>query len=80
MALACCALTLHAESRVPPLIFSWPYRTSLPFRLRNQLGLLLSYSTGWPVTWELLRFRLKHRLPRMTFGYLNYNCCGMLPW
>jgi MGT family glycosyltransferase len=71
MAVACCALTLHAESRVPPSIFSWRYRTSLPFRLRNQLGLFLAYSTGWPVTLELLRFRLKHGLPRMTFHYMN---------
>jgi hypothetical protein len=66
LAVACCALTLHAESRIPPLIFSWRYGTSLALRLRNQLGLLLAYSTGWPVTLELLRFRLKHhpcRLP-----------------
>jgi hypothetical protein len=46
MAVACCALTLHAESRVPPSLSSWRYRTSLPFRLRNQLGPLLAYSTG----------------------------------
>ena len=71
MAVACCALTLHAESRVPPSIFSWRYRTSLPFRFRNQLGLLLAYSTGWPVTLALLRYRLKHRLPRLTFHHMN---------
>lgn len=71
MAVACCALTLHAESRVPPSIFSFPYRPSLPFRLRNQLALLLAYSTGWPVTRELLRYRRKHGLPFMAFDHLN---------
>lgn len=71
MAVACCALTLHAESRVPPSIFPWRCRTSLPFRVRNQLGLLLAYSTGWPVTLELLRYRLTHRLPCMSFYHLN---------
>jgi len=71
MAVACCALPLHAESRVPYQIFSWPYRPALPFRLRNQLGLLLAYSTGWPVTAELVRYRLKHRLPYLRFNHMS---------
>jgi zeaxanthin glucosyltransferase len=71
LAVACCALTLHAESGVPPLGFSWRCRTSPAYRLRNLLGLLVTYSTGWPVTGELLRFRFRHRLPRMPFQYMN---------
>ena len=35
------------------------------------MGLILSYSTGWPVTWELVRYRLKHRLPPLAFSHLN---------
>jgi hypothetical protein len=35
LAVACCALTLHAEPRVPPFIFSWRCRTSLPFRVHT---------------------------------------------
>jgi len=71
LAVACCALPLHAESRVPHSIFSWRYRPAMPFRLRNLFGLLLAYSTGWPVTVELLRYRLQHRLPHLGFDHLN---------
>ncbi len=69
MAVACCALTLHAGSRVPPFIFSWRCRTSLPFPVRNMLGLLLSFSAGWPVALEAMRFRLRRRLSRMSIYY-----------
>lgn len=71
MGVACNALTLHAELSVPPLTFAWRYKTSPRFCLRNLLGLILSYNTGWPVTWELVRYRLKHRLPAMTFHHMN---------
>jgi len=71
IAVACCALTLHAEPRVPPFIFSWRCRTALPFRVRNMLGLLLSFRTGWPVALEVTRFRRRHRLPRMSIYHMN---------
>jgi len=71
MAVACNALSLHAERGVPPLPFSWRYRPSLPFHVRNMLGLLLAYSTGWPVTVEVVRFRIKNKLPGMRFYHMN---------
>ena len=71
LAVACNALTLHAELSVPPSTFAWRYGASPRYCLRNLLGLILSYSTGWPVTWELVRYRLKHRLPPLAFSHLN---------
>ena len=71
MAVACNSLLGHAESRVPPVVFSWPYRPGLPFRVRNMVGQFMMLSTGWPVVLELLPFRRKHRLPRMAYDHGN---------
>ena len=38
MAVACNSLLGHAESRVPPVVFSWPFRPGLLFRARNIRG------------------------------------------
>ena len=71
MAVACCSLLGHAESRVPPVVFSWPCRASLPFRLRNLVGQFMLMSTGWPVVLELTPFRRKHKLPRLKYSHGN---------
>ena len=71
VAVACNSLTVHAESRVPPIVFSWRCRTSLPFRLRNVIGQLMLNATGWPVVLELMRYRSRHHLPRLTYSYGN---------
>ena len=71
LAVACCSLLGQAESRVPPIVFSWPYRTSLPFRLRNLLGQFMLLSTGWPLMLELVPFRRTHKLPRLTYSHGN---------
>ncbi|MSU50477.1 MAG: hypothetical protein EXS37_15560 [Opitutus sp.] len=42
LAVACCALTFHIETRVPPITFAWPFRPELPFRVRNAIGQLSS--------------------------------------
>jgi MGT family glycosyltransferase len=71
LAVACCALMGHAESTVPPIVFSWPPRTSLPCRVRNVFGQMRLNATGWWVVQELMRYRLKHRLPYLTYTYGN---------
>jgi UDP:flavonoid glycosyltransferase YjiC (YdhE family) len=71
LVVAVCALTLHAEPAIPPLVFAWRYCPSLPFRLRNAIGLLAAYSTGWPVTIQLLRYRRQNRLPQPKFYHMN---------
>jgi UDP:flavonoid glycosyltransferase YjiC (YdhE family) len=71
MAVACNSLLGHAESRVPPMVFSWPYRPGLLFRGLNLAGQLMLLSTGWPVVLELLPFRRKHRLPRLSYHHGN---------
>jgi zeaxanthin glucosyltransferase len=71
MAVACNSLLGHAESRVPPVVFSWPYRPGPLFRGRNILGQFMLISTGWPVVLELLPFRRKHRLPRLSYNHGN---------
>lgn len=69
LAVACNSLLGHAESGVPPIIFSWRCRRSLPFRLRNVVGQLLLMSTGWPLVLPLTSYRLKHRLPPLTYSF-----------
>src|SRR5262245_8970346 len=71
LAVACCSLLGQAESRVPPIVFSWPYRTSLLFRLRNLISQFMFMSTGWPLVLELMPFRRNHKLPRMTYNHGN---------
>ena len=71
LAVACNSLIGHAESRVPPVIFSWDCRTSVLFRLRNLVGQFMLLSTGWPLVLELVPFRMKHKLPRLTYSHGN---------
>jgi UDP:flavonoid glycosyltransferase YjiC (YdhE family) len=70
-AVACNSLIGHAESRVPPVVFSWRCRTSVLFRPRNLIGQFILLSTGWPLVLELVPFRLKHKLPRLTYSHGN---------
>ena len=71
MAVACSALAFHTESRVPPPLFSWRYRTSLPFRLRNLVGQFALNSTGWSVLREVTPYRFRHRLSPPGFYHIN---------
>jgi MGT family glycosyltransferase len=71
LAVACCSLLGQAELRLPPIVFSWPYRTAFPFRLRNLIGQFMLLSTGWPLMLELLPYRRKHKLPRLTYKHGN---------
>src|SRR5580765_2687854 len=49
MAVACNALLMHGESRIPPVTCHWSYQASLPFRARNLAAQVLLNLTGWPV-------------------------------
>src|SRR5262249_13093940 len=71
LAAGCNLLTGQSESRGPQVVFSWRYRTSLPFRLRNVIGQLMLNATGWPLVLELMRYRNRHHLPRLTYSYGN---------
>lgn len=71
LAVACCSLLGHAESRVPPIVFNWPYRTSGWCRVRNVIGQFILISTGWPIVLELMPFRYRHKLRRMTYNFGN---------
>lgn len=71
LAVACCALIGHAESRVPPPVFAWPYRPSISGRLRNVIGQCLLIPASWPLVVELGKFRRQHRLPHLTGNHGN---------
>ena len=71
MAVACSALALHSEAAIPPSMFPWRYKDTFSGRLRNRVGLMLSYSIGWPVTVRLIRYRVAKRLPAMRFSHMN---------
>src|SRR5207248_8929832 len=71
LAVGCSALALHIESRVPPVMWPWPYRTALPFRVRNTLAQFLINLTGMPVAREMTLYRFRHRLRPMGYHYVN---------
>jgi MGT family glycosyltransferase len=71
LAVACNALTFHIESAVPPTAFAWRRRTALPFRLRNIAGQMLVNMCGLNLLREDMPYRLRHRLPQMTFFHIN---------
>jgi MGT family glycosyltransferase len=71
LAVASCALSFHMEMGVPPCMFSWPFQSSLSSRVRNLLGYLMANATGGRVLWEVVPFRIRHKLPPMKFHHIN---------
>jgi len=71
LAVACAALPLHFESRVPPITAFAKYRPGLPFQIRNLAWQMAAHFTGLPVVREILPYRLRHGLPRMKFDHMN---------
>lgn len=71
LAVACCALIGHTESRIPPSVFSWPYRPSISGRLRNIIGQSLLIPASLPLVVELGKFRRQHRLPQLAGNHGN---------
>ena len=71
LAVGCAALSLHIESRVPPPLASWPYRTALPLRVRNTLAQFWINLTGLPAGRVISGYRFRHGLPMMGFHYIN---------
>ncbi len=71
MAVACAALMLLFERRVPPIISHHPYRRGVLAQCQNVFSQIGANFTGWPVVVELLPFRLRHCLGRMKFDHMN---------
>jgi zeaxanthin glucosyltransferase len=71
LAVACGAMAFQIESRVPPWSVAWAYRPALPFRLRNIAAQFCSNMVGMPLLAEVGPYRFKHRLPMMTYHYIN---------
>ena len=71
LAVACSALLMHEESRIPPIIFNWPYRDGLRFRVRNLGAQFLFNQTGWPVLLAVSRYRHQHKLGQMAFNHMS---------
>lgn len=71
LAVACSALPMHIEWRVPPPLFPWPYRPALPFRFANVIGQFAVNMTGLAVAREIVPYRFRHRLQPMGYHYIN---------
>jgi MGT family glycosyltransferase len=72
LAVACNALPLHAEPRVPPLVFSWTYTGSLVSCIRNLAGYAVQNSAGWPLVKEIMPYRKQHGLGFPRYSHYNH--------
>jgi zeaxanthin glucosyltransferase len=71
LAVACNALAMHIESRVPPVLSAWRFRPTLLRRMRNTVAQFNINLTGLPVAWEVGPYRWRHRLPRIRYNHIN---------
>jgi MGT family glycosyltransferase len=62
--IACNALAMHEEPRVPPSVLGWRYRPDLVGRLRNRVGHAVVKLAARPVISTISEFRRRHGLPR----------------
>lgn len=70
-AVACNALAMNQESRVPPGMLGWTYRPGLLGRARNAAGNLLLTAAARPILTRIDRYRRANGLPRHTGGLIS---------